>query len=366
MTARIMSADSHVLEPGDLWTKRLPAKYRDQAPTIIHEYKGQTGDFLYCPPLPAFNVTSLGSAGIPPEEQEQFALGGYGVCRAGGWDPAARIKDMDLDGVAVEIFYCGLGMFFYGYPDDEFQRALLRAYNDFAAEYASYDRKRLLPVASISMTDVEEAIAEAERCAKQGFRGVFISCDPAPERRYDNPMWEPFWTACEAMDLPVNLHILTGQKGSGLGSHIIADYMKLHTFATTSIVEMICAGVLERHPNLKVVSVENDIGWLAHFIMRLEHASTRFARRYPAMKLNAADYWRRQVYATFQDDVPGVRTRDLIGVDRLMWGSDYPHFDSTFPRSREQIAVNFEGVPQADQDLILGGTMARIYNLSRN
>ncbi len=82
------------------------------------------------------------------------------------------------------------------------------------------------------------------------------------------------------------------------------------------------------------------------------------------MKMNAADYWRRQVYATFQDDVPGVLTRHLIGVDRLMWGSDYPHFDSTFPHSREQIAKNFAGVPEAEQELILGGTMARVYNLS--
>lgn len=363
MVSAIMSADSHILEPGDLWTARMSAKFRDRAPTIIHEANGQTGDFLFCPPLPPFNVTSLGSAGIPVEEQEKFSLGGYKVCRPGGWDPAERIKDMDLDGVDVEIFYCGLGMFFYAYPDDEMQRDLLRAYNDFAHEYASHDPTRLIPIASISMTDVDDAIREAERCAKLGFRGVFISCDPAPERRYDNPIWEPFWTACEEMDLPINIHILTGQQGSGLGGNIVASYMKLHTFAMTAIVEMITAGVLERHPNLKVVSVENDIGWLAHHLKRLEHASNRFGRRFPEMKLNAADYWRRQVYATFQDDVPGVRTRDLIGVDRLMWGSDYPHFDSTFPRSREEIAKNFDGVPEAEKAQILGGTMARLYKL---
>jgi predicted TIM-barrel fold metal-dependent hydrolase len=366
MPATIMSADSHVLEPGDLWTKRMPEKFRDRAPTIIHDNKGQSGDFLFCPPLPPFNVTSLGSAGIPPEEQEKFSLGGYKVCRPGGWDPAERVKDMDLDGVDVEIFYCGLGMFFFGHPDDELQRAIMRAYNDFAHEYASYSPKRLLPVASLSMTTVEDAIEEAERCARLGFKGVFISNDPAPERRYDNPMWEPFWTACEEMDLPINIHILTGQRGTGLSERIIADYMKLHTFAVTSILDMITSGVFERHPKLKVISVENDIGWLAHHLKRLEHASNRFAARYPAMKMNAADYWRRQVYATFQDDVPGVLTRELIGVDRLMWGSDYPHFDSTFPHSREQIAKNFVGVPERDMAQILGGTMAKVYNLSAN
>ena len=105
-------------------------------------------------------------------------------------------------------------------------------------------------------------------------------------------------------------------------------------------------------------------GWLAHHLKRLEHASNRFKARFPEMKMNAADYWRRQVYATFQDDVPGVRTRDLIGVDRLMWGSDYPHFDSTFPNSRKEIEKNFTGVPEDERALILGGTMAKVYNLN--
>src|SRR5579859_3742575 len=180
MPKTIMSADSHVLEPGDLWTKRMPEKFRERAPTIIHENKGQSGDFLFCPPLPPFNVTSLGSAGIPPEEQEKFSLGGYKVCRPGGWDPAERVKDMDLDGVDVEIFYCGLGMFFFSHPDDELQRAIMRAYNDFAHEYASHSPKRLLPVANVSMTTVEDALAETERCAKLGLRA---SLSPTTPRR---------------------------------------------------------------------------------------------------------------------------------------------------------------------------------------
>jgi predicted TIM-barrel fold metal-dependent hydrolase len=370
MVSRVLSADSHVLEPPDLWTTRMSAGFRDRAPHVIHEFNGQTGDFLNCPPLRPFNPTGLGNAGIPPEEQEKFSLGGYAVCRPGGWDPAERIKDMDLDGVDVEIFYTGLGMYLYGHPDDAFQRDAHRAYNDFAAEYASYNAKRLIPIASISMTDPEEDLKELHRVRNMGFRGVFISNDPRPERRYDNPMWDPFWSACEEFGTPVNLHILTGQSGTGMGAldgrlhnNQITDYMKLHNMAFSSILDMITGGVFERHPDLKVISVENDIGWIAHFLKRLEHASNRFGRRFPEMKMNAADYWRRQVYATFQDDVPGVRTRDLIGVDRLMWGSDYPHFDSTFPHSREQIAKNFDGVPEEEKRLILGENMVRVYNL---
>jgi uncharacterized protein Usg len=121
--------------------------------------------------------------------------------------------------------------------------------------------------------------------------------------------------------------------------------------------------VFERHPNLHIVSVENDIGWIPNWLKRFEWHSYRYAPRYPHLKMNAADYWRRQVFATFQDDVVGIRCRDLIGVDKLMWGSDYPHFDSTFPNSREAIRKNLAGIPEHEQRYILGGTARSLYHL---
>jgi predicted TIM-barrel fold metal-dependent hydrolase len=213
------------------------------------------------------------------------------------------------------------------------------------------------------MTDPAEDLKELHRVKKLGFRGIFVSNDPLPERRYDNPMWDPFWSAVEEYDLPVNVHILTRQAGASIGANPIVDGVTLPVPAFRTIAEMITGGTLEKHPNLKMVSVENDIGWLPNYLKRLEWYSWRFGPRFPQLKGNAADIWRRQVYATFQDDVPGIRCRDLIGVDRLMWGSDYPHFDSTFPKSREAIERNFEGVPDAERRLILGENMVRVYNL---
>ena len=364
MVAQVLSADSHVLEPPDLWQTRMQAKFRERAPRLIHEYNGQTGDFLACEPLRPFNPTGLGSAGIPPAELEKFSRGGYAVCRPGSWDPAERLKDMDLDGLGAEIFYCGFGMALFSHPDEEFQRDAHRAYNDWAAEYASHAPKRLFPIANISMTDPEEDLKELKRVKKAGFRGVFISNDPLEKRRYDNPMWESFWTAVEEFEMPVNVHILTRQGGPQVGSNPLVDGVTLPVPAFRAIAEMITGAVFERHPNLKIVSVENDIGWMPNYIKRLEWYSYRFGPRYPQMKMNAADYWRRQVYATFQDDEPGVRCRDLIGVDKLMWGSDYPHFDSTWPHSAEAIARNFAGVPEEETQLITCGNAARIYGLT--
>ena len=364
MVNTILSADSHVLEPADLWQKRMQAKFRDRAPHLIHEYNGQTGDFIACEPLRPFNPTGLGNAGIPPEKQEEFARGGYAVCRPGSWDPVERLKDMELDGLQAEIFYCGYGMGLFSHPDAEFQRDAHRAYNDWAAEYASHAPKRLFPIANISMTDPAEDMKELVRVKNAGFRGIFISNDPAAERRYDNEIWEPFWTAVEEYDMPVNIHILTGQNGPQVSRrNPLVDGVVLPVPAFRAIAEMITGGVLERHPNLKIISVENDIGWIPNYLKRMEWYSYRFKPLYPQMKLSASDYWKRQVYATFQDDLPGIRCRDMIGVTQLMWGSDYPHFDSTFPDSKGAIARNLEGVPEEEMELILGGNMRRVYNL---
>lgn len=363
MSTQVLSADSHVLEPPDLWQKRMQSRFRDRAPRLVHEANGRKGDFLVCEPLRPFNPFTLGCAGVKPEDQDSLSEQGYGACRPGSWDPAERIKDMDLDGLGVEIFYCGYGMSLFSVPDDEFQRDAHRAYNDWAAEYASYAPKRLIPIANISMTDPTKDLEELHRVKKAGFRGIFISNDPLPERRYDQPMWDPFWSAVEECDLPVNVHILTRQGGPQVGANQIVDGVLLPVPAFRTIAEMITGGVFEAHPNLKVISVENDIGWLPNYLKRFDWYSYRFGRRFPKMKMSGMEYWKRHVYATFQDDEPGVRCRDLIGVENLMWGSDYPHFDSTWPNSRSAIERNFRGVPADERSLILGGNMVRVYNL---
>jgi predicted TIM-barrel fold metal-dependent hydrolase len=363
MARRLLSADSHVLEPPDLWTTRMQAKFRDRAPRLVHECDGQAGEFLSCPPLRPFNPTTLGCAGIPPDRLQEFATGGYAVCRPGSWDPAERLKDMDADGLDIEVFFCGFAMFLFRHPDEEFQRDAHRAYNDWAAEYASHAPRRLIPIANISMTDPAADLRELRRVRGLGFRGILVSNDPLPERRYDSPQWERFWATVEEYEMPVNVHVLTRQGGTQIGSNPLVDAVLLPIPAFRTIAEMITGGVLERHPRLKIVSAENDIGWLPNYLKRMDWYSYRFGPQYPQMKMNAAEYWKRQVHATFQDDVPGVRCRDLIGVENLMWGSDYPHFDSTWPHSRAAIARNFAGVPEGEAALILGGNMRRVYGL---
>ena len=361
MTGSVFSADSHVLEPPDLWTRRMQQQYREAAPRVV---RGRTGEFWSCPPLPRVNVTQLGSAGIASEEQLTFARGGYAVCRPGGWDPVERLKDMDLDGVDAEVFYCGYGLALFAHPDPAFQQDAHRAYNDWAAEFASQAPNRLLPIASISMTEPEEDLKELNRVVGLGFKGILVSNDPLKERRYDNAMWEPFWSAVEDYGMPVSVHILTGQELTRLSPIPVIHAALVPTFAFKTIAEMIASGVLERHPRLKVISVESDIGWIADFLRRMDWNAGRPSVLYANDRLRPGDIWRRQVYATFQDDPPGILCRNFIGVDRLLWGSDYPHFNSTFPTSREAIERNLADVPEHEARLIAGGNLRELYGLS--
>jgi predicted TIM-barrel fold metal-dependent hydrolase len=362
---RIISGDSHTIEPEDMWQKYLSPRFRDRV-SIIHEWNGLKGDFIYTPPIRAANVAIFGCAGIDPTKVDEWGEAGYRAVRRGGWDPVERIRDMDADGVDAEVLFSGMTMNLYHHPDQEFQRDAFRAYNDWVAEYQSYNPRRLLGIASVSIHDVDLAIRQMERVAKLGLRGILISSDPPADRRYSDPMWEPFWSEAEKLGMPVNMHILTGSSGTGLTGDRFTSYMNLPRIITTTIMEMIVAGVMERHPRLKVVSAENDIGWLANAFKRLDQAYFRHGHLYPELSMSPVDYWRRQVYCTFQDDVAGVRTRDLVGADNLVWASDYPHFDSTWPRSQEFIEKNFGDIPVEEKEKFLRGNMIRLYNLELN
>ena len=230
-------------------------RFRDRAPHLEHEYNGQTGDFLVCEPLRPFNPTSLGCAGIPPEELEQFARGGYAVCRPGSWDPVERLKDMDVDGLGAEIFYCGYGMSLFSHPDDEFQRDAHRAYNDWAAEYASHAPEAPVPDRQHLDDRSRADLSELYRVKKLGLpRHLRLQRPAAPSGATTTRCGTRSGRAVEEYDLPVNVHILTRQGGPQVGANPIVDGVVLPVPAFRTIAEMITGGVFDKHPRLKIIS----------------------------------------------------------------------------------------------------------------
>ena len=362
---RVLSADSHVVEPADVWTSRIDARFRDRAPHVEKEVNGVQGDFFVCEGLQPFPVSGFAVAGVDPREYSDKMFKGYPGVRPGAWDPGQRVKDQEIDGVQGEVLYTSLGMMLYGIEDGGLRAASFRAYNDWLAEFCSHNSHRFAGIALIPMDEVQEAVREVERCAKMGLKGGLIWGAPPDDRPYDNSIWDPLWAAAQDVAMPLSLHILTGRKGSGIGASIMKSYPSLPHMIERSLSDMIFGGVLERFPRLQIVSAENDIGWIGHYLQRMDHAyeKYRYLEKTTAIPEPPSFYFKRQVHATFQDDRVGVLNREFIGVENLMWASDFPHSDSTWPRSQEVIVRDFAGVPETETQRIVADNCAALYGI---
>jgi predicted TIM-barrel fold metal-dependent hydrolase len=364
---KILSADSHVIEPADVWTSRVDHRFRDRAPRVIKQVGSREGDFFVAEGLRPFPVAGFAVAGVDPKDFGEKMAAGYPGVRPSAWDPELRIKDQDRDGVRGEVLYPSLGMRLFQMEDGELRAACFSAYNDWLADYCSHDPRRLAGVAMVSLDDPLTGVEELQRAAKKGLRGAMIWGAAPAERPYSDPSYDPFWAVAHDLGIPVSLHILTERRGGSDFRSVMRAYPSLHHSVGQSLTDIIFAGVLERFPNLKFVSVENDIGWIPHFLQRLDHSYEKY--RYLEKDYLAKDpitnppsyYFRRQVAATFQDDRVGVVMREFIGVKSLMWGSDFPHSDSTWPNSLAVIERDFEGVPEQERRMMTSSNVAALY-----
>jgi predicted TIM-barrel fold metal-dependent hydrolase len=189
----------------------------------------------------------------------------------------------------------------------------------------------------------------------------------APDARpYLDPSYEALWSAAEATALPLSLHLGTAAAPlAGTANLMPIQYMLTNLGILKSVAQMIFGGVFERHPNLRVVSVENDVGWIPHYLVRLDHAGAKYgAFCATRLRMKPSEYFRRHVSATFQEDRLGIELREIIGVGSLLWASDYPHSDSTWPRSRDVVARDFAGIPESEMRRIACGNAAALYRLS--
>ena len=373
---KLISADSHVNEPGDLWVERMDKAFRDRAPRVVDNLPGrQPGSYLVLEDIPPIHLTQGLGAGKKPEELPAFfQQTTYKDARPGGWDPAERLKDMEMDGVEAEVIYTTLGFRQFWFKDAALQQACFRAYNDWLAEYCSYAPKQLAGLALISLYDIEEAVRELQRCRQMGLKGAMIWASPPEDRPYSAPLYDPFWAAAQDLHMPLSLHAITGmgpesQATRAMGREIqpVDRFLRAVTGADEvkrTLTVFIFSGVLERFPGLKLVSAENNVGWLPFVIQRWDqaHATSRYMQTTP-LKLRPSEYFHRQVYATFIDDAVGVENRHQIGIDNIMWSSDYPHTASTWPHSRDIIARDFKTAPEAEKWKIVRENVIELYDL---
>jgi predicted TIM-barrel fold metal-dependent hydrolase len=364
----ILSSDSHVFEPPDLWTARIDRAFRDRAPRMVRidgadEIVVERDQILS-------GIGLISNAGARFEHPETISGRGlFEDVHRGGYDPAQHLADMALDGISGEVLYPSQGLFYFRIRDGALMSAIFRAYNDWLAEFCRTDPARLKGIAMINVDDVGDAVRELERSARLGLTGAMITELPPEERRYDHPDYEPFWAAAEALGMPLSLHTATRRQGKirGTGPKTLRDATSRATKAfgpATSMCDMIFSGVFERYPRLVVPIVEFELSWAPHLLdsmnytyrERHEEAIHRFKG-----DVRPSDFFHSNIVLSFQEDAVGIRLRDVIGVDNMMWGSDYPHSESTFPQSRKILAEILAGVPEHEQAKIVGGNTARVY-----
>lgn len=366
MPPAVISADSHVVEPLTLWTERCDARFRDRVPRLVRDLDGRKGNFVVCEDALPMPLSAFCSAGFSPEELARAFAADEPAVRAGGFEPQARLADMARDGVAAEVIYPSVALQAFRVRDAALQAECFRIYNDWLAAFCSAAPDRLFGVALLSLFDVTAATRELERVAQLGLRGAMVWAAPPMGDSYARPAYDPFWAAAAAARLPVSLHLGTTQDLTAPGESLAVAFMMTILPVQRALSQLVLGGVLARHPELRVVSVENEIGWLPHFLARLDHGAAKYREVAGlALDMKPSEYFRRQVSATFQEDRIGIDARARIGVESLMWASDYPHSDSTWPHSREVIARDFADVPPAEREQILAGNVARVYGIKR-
>ena len=369
---RVISADSHMTEPGDLWVTRIDRKYRDDAPRVIK--KETSGASVSGAPYvfvgPGFHpltVAATFAAGRGGEELREHMRHGYEAARPSGWDPVERLKDQDVDGVSAEVLYASLGIALLSMTDVDLQLACMRVYNDWLAEFCAHSRSRLVGIGLYSLRALPD-VSEVERCAKIGLKGILVLASNTIETSYSDERFDPLWRGASEMNLPISLHkpLVSGMSLTPFMPSP-AD-LQIHCIHVVEqcITRLVYGGVFERFPNLKVVSAENDVGWMPNWVKRLDHVYSKLASPRPRLSLKPSEYVKRNVWATFQDDPLGPATWKFFGEDNYMWASDFPHADSTFPNSVKTIGENFEGVPPNVRQKIVFDTANKLYNLGLN
>jgi predicted TIM-barrel fold metal-dependent hydrolase len=369
---RVISSDNHVFEPPDLWTTRIDPRFKDRAPRIVRIEDGS--DTWVCGDQRFMGTAPGAQAGRRFDDPETLTREDtFENVLPGGYIPEEHVKDMDIDGIDVSIVYPTAGLLWFRVEDSELLSAIFRAYNDWLAEFCKPFTKRLKGISMINVDDVQDGVKELERCAKMGFAGAMITVFPPEEWGYDNPRYEPLWAAAQDLEMPLSLHITTvrlrpNEKFVDLIPTSAPSFLtNVDHWVRMSIGHMIFNGVFERYPKLQVGSVEMELSWVPHFLDRMDYNYTQRAIEFAPYRFKGdllpSDFFRSNVFLGFQEDGLGIRDRNIIGVDNLLWGSDYPHPESTFPRSREIIDEILAGCTEDEKAKIVGGNAARIYNL---
>jgi predicted TIM-barrel fold metal-dependent hydrolase len=364
----MLSSDSHVIEPPDVWTARVPEEHRAVVPRVEEE---DDADWWFVDGLRRVSYSGPSAAGLrfeggPAALDREIK---FAESLPGGHLPELHVKENEADGVWGSVLYPSVGILVYFIESPAALRAAARAYNDWVAEFCSAAPERLKGVAILDVDDVGNAVGELGRARELGLATAMIPVTPLPGRAYDDPSYDPLWAAAQDHDVPLAFHIGTVRDPvARAGMNSRAGLATQHKFVDETIARLIFGGVFERFPRLHIVSVEFESGWAPHLIERMDFAYLQRRHWEGTVRFEdgaiPSDFFHRNVFLSFQEDPVGIELRTRIGVQNLMWGSDYPHAESTFPRSRAIVEDVMGDLPADERSAITCGNTARLYRFA--
>lgn len=395
---KVIDCDTHFVEPGDLWTSRAPAKYRDRVP---YKKRVDGGDqwFLEGTPLGEISVMVVGSGRT--KRQEVLAIDSFDEIDPASYDPVERTKIMDDMGIFAQIVYpnaAGFGGNSFGARMDEGVRTFcVQAYNDAVAEWAAHSPGRLFPQALVPFWDVEAAAKEVHRIAELGLSGIAASNSPhrflgTPD--YGELAWEPFWAALSEHEMPVSFHVGSGIFADGLPEYLWPSHLRttglpggmkskeipdaerrgmLSTVIANpqgalenvkTISNLMFTGVLDRWPKLKFFSVESGIGWVPFYLEYTEYSFDEMRdEKFFGMKRRPTEYFHDHFYVSWWFESFGPRHAEEIGVRNILFESDFPHPVCLYPSPLERAAEALAGQSYENRKLIMETNAAELWHI---
>ena len=367
MDYRVISADDHIdlrYLPRDLWQSRVPAALRERAPRVEDTPQG---------PVWLCGEQNWGPWGRGGHSALKWALDRVGETDPRPTTPHLRLEDMDRDGVDATVMYGPVSLL--QASDPAVRQLCYTAYNDWLVEFCQADPCRLVGAGILPADDPALATEELLRLARLGLRHAMLLAAVADPPIY-HPAWEPFWAAAAETRIPIGLHLIVSPPTVPDGVSPLVASVSNGVHAPLQLVDplvaLIFSGTFDRYPDLRLVLAESGIAWLPFTLQRMDREYGKYsevrdtwaARGHTLIPRRPSEYFRQFVWATFQDDKVGLEMLDAIGDDRVMWASDYPHPDSTWPHSQQVIAAQMGNLSEPARRKITCDNARALYGLS--
>jgi uncharacterized protein len=398
---RIVDADGHVLEHPTAMLEYIPQRYKERCFHIETRADGSEWLHFQGRVTNANFLALAGTGGLGLADRERARRGElkYSEVKPGAYKPGERLAEMATDSIQQAVVYPTLFLGLAGFPDLDFAEAQADAYNRWLADYCRHSPTQLFGIATLVQTDIDRAIRQAKKAKELGLVGVFLRPNPSRTgEQFCDASYDRLWATLQDLDLTVGFHPFLANdlpgacRDLGFGSFVAPGARPMQedieeTRASgmigiqniffsqalsnvfdmqTTLTMLICGGVLERYPRLKVIFLEANGGWIVPWLERLDHHFEVFPWDVPQMKLRPSEYFKRQCWISFDPDESTLRftaESPLVGPDRIIWASDYPHPDAKIPGVVGELREAMEGLSPQAQSRILGQNAIELYSL---